>query len=320
MAETGILPEGHAVELLEGEIYTMSPVNSLHAGMVNKLNRLLMLALPPLHYIITVQNPIRFSPTSEPEPDLAVLRYRADFYQKSHPEPKDAFLLIEVSDSSFRAEVRNRVTEQLFFVLMQAEFYTRFSSSEGIVSWKTLLRELFYLSVLTDSSNFEDFQIASDYILTVLVGVTLPGNASSKECSGVASVKKSNPARFRPMIERIQKRVFFELARMTLADLKDGLGTVMDSRSPRVSLRIFLLEKYTAIIKGSKLLGHFKPDLEVLKSQLIRYIHRLDNISRSRDRNALLISLLQDIEQGIELLVGDFDQKNDNTDLNNKIE
>jgi Uma2 family endonuclease len=100
MAETGILPEGHAVELLEGEIYTMSPVNSLHAGMVNKLNRLLMLALPPLHYIITVQNPIRFSPTSEPEPDLAVLRYRADFYQKSHPEPKDAFLLIEVSDSS----------------------------------------------------------------------------------------------------------------------------------------------------------------------------------------------------------------------------
>ena len=235
-----------------------------------------------------------------------------------HPISKLKLALIRimdaVSDSRFGADGRNWVTEQLFFVLMQAEFYTKFSSSEGIVSWKTLLRELFYLSVLTDSSNFEDFQIASHYIFSVLVDATLRRTASSKECTAFA------PARFRPVIVRIQKRVFFELARMTLADLKDGLNTVVDSRNPRVSLRIFLLEKYTAIIKGSQLLDHFKPDLGVLKSQLIRYTHRLDHIARSRNRIALLLSLVQDIEQGIQLLLGDFDQKNVNTDLHYKIE
>lgn len=105
MAETGILPEGQAVELLEGEIYTMSPVNSPHAGMVNKLNRLLMNVLNLEKHVIAVQNPIRINNTSEPEPDLAVLRYRADFYQHAHPSPQDVLLIIEVSDSSLHKDL-----------------------------------------------------------------------------------------------------------------------------------------------------------------------------------------------------------------------
>ena len=46
-----------------------------------------------------VQDPVRLL-DSEPEPDVSVLRPRADFYASGHPEPADIFLIIEVADSS----------------------------------------------------------------------------------------------------------------------------------------------------------------------------------------------------------------------------
>jgi len=47
-----------------------------------------------------VQNPIVLGPHSEPEPDLALLRPRDDFYKTAHPRAKDILLIIEVADSS----------------------------------------------------------------------------------------------------------------------------------------------------------------------------------------------------------------------------
>lgn len=37
---------------------------------------------------------------SEPQPDVALLKLRDDFYATAHPQPQDIFLLIEVSDST----------------------------------------------------------------------------------------------------------------------------------------------------------------------------------------------------------------------------
>jgi hypothetical protein len=42
MREIGILTEDDRVELLDGEIYLMSPLGSLHIAIVNRLNKLLM--------------------------------------------------------------------------------------------------------------------------------------------------------------------------------------------------------------------------------------------------------------------------------------
>jgi Uma2 family endonuclease len=99
MGEAGILGEDSRVELIEGQIIRMNPISPLHAGRVNRLTELLW-----AHFsgkvIVRVQNPVRASHISEPQPDLCLLRLRADYYEGSHPEPSDVFLLIEVADSS----------------------------------------------------------------------------------------------------------------------------------------------------------------------------------------------------------------------------
>ncbi|MDY7008235.1 MAG: Uma2 family endonuclease [Cyanobacteriota bacterium] len=43
-----------------------------------------------------------FDNNSEPEPDIALLQRKQDFYQTQHPQPEDIFLLIEVSDTTVK--------------------------------------------------------------------------------------------------------------------------------------------------------------------------------------------------------------------------
>jgi Uma2 family endonuclease len=99
MAETGILAPGERVELIEGEIIQMEAIGSRHAGCVNALTRILVRGVGD-DGLVTVQNPVHLSDLSEPQPDLAVVRARADTYGSAHPRPQDVLLLIEVADST----------------------------------------------------------------------------------------------------------------------------------------------------------------------------------------------------------------------------
>lgn len=104
MAQAGILAADARVELIEGEVCDMSPIGSTHAGIVNALMRQLVLAVGE-RAVVTVQQPVRLSDRSEPQPDVAVLKMRADFYRKAHPIPEDVLLLIEVSDATLRFDL-----------------------------------------------------------------------------------------------------------------------------------------------------------------------------------------------------------------------
>lgn len=99
MAETGILSEDDRVELIDGEVRAMSPIGPLHAAIVKRLNALLSQALGDTASM-SVQDPIQLDDFTEPEPDLAVLQPRLDYYANGHPQSEDLLLLIEVSDSS----------------------------------------------------------------------------------------------------------------------------------------------------------------------------------------------------------------------------
>ena len=99
MLEAGILDEDDRLELIEGELYEMSPIGSRHAAAVNRINRLLSLSLADVA-IISVQNPVELNDYSEPQPDLTLLKWRDDFYSQSHPTPSDILVAIEVSDTT----------------------------------------------------------------------------------------------------------------------------------------------------------------------------------------------------------------------------
>src|SRR5690349_16050805 len=100
MADVGILDEDERVELIDGEIVEMSPVGSRHVAGINRAHDALLRRLSIGSAIVSTQNPIRLNEHSEPQPDLAVLQYRADYYVGALPKPEDVVLVIEVSDSS----------------------------------------------------------------------------------------------------------------------------------------------------------------------------------------------------------------------------
>ncbi len=99
MGERGILPPGQRVELIDGEIIEMAPIGPPHAGILNRLNDLLV-GLCHGRAVISPQHPLELGPHDEPQPDLCVLRRRESFYADRHPTAADVRLLIEISDST----------------------------------------------------------------------------------------------------------------------------------------------------------------------------------------------------------------------------
>ncbi|NRB48822.1 MAG: Uma2 family endonuclease [Saprospiraceae bacterium] len=100
LAEVGILGPEDKVELINGEIVKMSPIGPRHAGVINQLSYLLR-EMEGWNRVLAVQNPVRLSSYSEPEPDISILKPRADFYKSGHPTPADVILLVEVADTTF---------------------------------------------------------------------------------------------------------------------------------------------------------------------------------------------------------------------------
>ena len=87
--------EDERIELLEGELVTISPNNPEHASPVQFLTELLVVALRG-RATIRIQLPIIAVRESEPEPDVAIVPLGA--YRNAHPDR--AHCVIEVAHSS----------------------------------------------------------------------------------------------------------------------------------------------------------------------------------------------------------------------------
>lgn len=101
MGEAGIIAPDVRVELIQGEIIDMTPIGSGHAGLVKHLNKIFIQTVGDA-VVVGVQDPVVLDDFSEPEPDLALLRFREDFYTKSHPRPEDVLLIVEVADTTLQ--------------------------------------------------------------------------------------------------------------------------------------------------------------------------------------------------------------------------
>ncbi|MGB3616484.1 MAG: Uma2 family endonuclease [Catalinimonas sp.] len=100
MGEIGIFGPEERVELIEGHITLMSPINAPHATAVRRLHKQLFRQLDG-RYEIDVQSTLNLTEASQPEPDATVLR---PFDESKVPALKDVQIVIEVSDSTLRLD------------------------------------------------------------------------------------------------------------------------------------------------------------------------------------------------------------------------
>ena len=110
MGQVGILSRRDRVELIDGEVVAMPPIGPLHCASVDSLNLSMVTAVGG-KAIVRVQGAVRLSPYSEPQPDLVLLRPRADFYASRLPGPADILLIVEIADSSldYDRDVKSRL-------------------------------------------------------------------------------------------------------------------------------------------------------------------------------------------------------------------
>lgn len=98
MARTGILADGEPIELLEGWLVNKMTKYPPHSVATFEARRVLE-RLVPAGWFVDTQEPIT-THSSEPEPDVSVVRGCRRDYVDHHPSPRDIGLLVEVADTS----------------------------------------------------------------------------------------------------------------------------------------------------------------------------------------------------------------------------
>jgi Uma2 family endonuclease len=104
MAEADIFEPDDRVELIDGEVFELAPIGVRHAACVRRLAQMWWSRVGD-RAIVSVQDPVQVGEMSEPQPDVAILRPRFDFYADHHPTPPDIHLVIEVADTSLRLDL-----------------------------------------------------------------------------------------------------------------------------------------------------------------------------------------------------------------------
>ncbi len=131
MAEDGRLAPDARVELIEGVIVDMAPIGTVHARDVDLIAERFILAVHG-KAIVRTQGSVQLSDDTMPEPDIALLEFRADGYRYKHPGPADILLVVEVADSSVEYDFGRKL-----------KLYARYG-----------VQEVWILNVQTDTLHF----------------------------------------------------------------------------------------------------------------------------------------------------------------------
>ena len=105
MAELGWFA-GQRVELIEGEIVVLSPQKFAHGQVTDRATEL-MREVFGAGFWARMQLPLDLGPSSEPEPDVSVVRGSRDSYA-AHPQAAE--LVIEVSDTTLAFDRREKAS------------------------------------------------------------------------------------------------------------------------------------------------------------------------------------------------------------------
>lgn len=133
MVRQGILKSGEPVELLDGLLVKKMGKNPPHVIALNLLRDFLV-RLGLQSWSVWIQDPMTLD-TSEPEPDLMLVRGDPRDYADRHPAPDDVGLVVEVAEATLRFDrnfkkrlyARNRIRQYWVVNLIdeQIEVYTQ---------------------------------------------------------------------------------------------------------------------------------------------------------------------------------------------------
>lgn len=98
MLRAGVFESGDRVELLEGVLVPKMSINPTHRVATRNVRLAFERAVPPGYYV-EQQQPITLA-TSEPEPDVSVVRGSSEDYADRHPGPSEVPVVVEVADAS----------------------------------------------------------------------------------------------------------------------------------------------------------------------------------------------------------------------------
>ena len=136
MGQVGILSDDDRVELIDGEVVAMTPIGPRHNACVASATRALVRAAGDAA-IVLPQGSVRLDLYNEPEPDLVLLRPRADVYASRHAGPEDILLIIEIAASSIECDrdVKARVyadasIPEYWLADLNANLVSRYSTPE----------------------------------------------------------------------------------------------------------------------------------------------------------------------------------------------
>lgn len=101
MIRKGLFEEDERIELIDGEIVEMSPIELPHLVCVAELQALFHETLGKTVHI-WVQNALHMPNNTRPQPDLMLLKRRNDKYRGKYPTAADVLLIVEVAASSLR--------------------------------------------------------------------------------------------------------------------------------------------------------------------------------------------------------------------------
>jgi Uma2 family endonuclease len=110
MTNNGILGPDHPVELLEDVLVRKIPKNPPHR-IATRATRQALDAVVPNGRYVDEQEPLT-PDTSEPEPDVAVIRGATRDYANRHPGPGDVGLVVEIADAALD---RDRIVKKKIY-------------------------------------------------------------------------------------------------------------------------------------------------------------------------------------------------------------
>ena len=105
IVESGVLA-GKSVELLEGEIISMSPESPIHSSRIDTVAEYLRRVLQR-NAKVREAHPITLD-NSEPEPDIAIVRFNNNNYATRHPYAQDIYWLVEIANRTLTKDLSEK--------------------------------------------------------------------------------------------------------------------------------------------------------------------------------------------------------------------